>query len=62
MNTVVPRHVAELIRGMADVEEMLGANIVQGKLNDSGNYGTALTPTLEHLLLFIVCNVDNCRS
>lgn len=47
---------------MADVEEMLGANIVQGKLNDSGNYGTALTPTLEHLLLFIVCNVDNCRS
>ena len=28
-----------LVQGIAEVEEMFSHNIVQGKLNDQGNYG-----------------------
>lgn len=31
-----------LIQGITEVEEMFAHNIVQGKLNDQGNYGTIL--------------------
>ena len=30
----------ELFRGIEEVDEMLRFNIVQGKLNERGNYGT----------------------
>jgi hypothetical protein len=30
-----------LIRGIEEVEEMFANNIVQGRLNDKGNYGAS---------------------
>ena len=33
-----------LISGIKDVEDLLSMNIVQGKLNDRGNYEVKLTP------------------
>lgn len=34
------QHPEGLVQGIAEVEEMFSHNIVQGKLNDQGNYGT----------------------
>lgn len=43
-DTTNPSPTAEgLIRGIEEVEEMFAHNIVQGRLNDQGNYGAFAT-------------------
>jgi hypothetical protein len=38
--------VEELYKGIEEVDEMLRFNIVQGKLNDRGNFGTSVFAVL----------------
>jgi hypothetical protein len=38
-NVTDPHDLAQLMRGVEEVDEMLRFNIVQGTMNERGNYG-----------------------
>jgi hypothetical protein len=50
------------LKGIEEADEVLRFNIVQGALNDKGNYGTCVLLAVASVVILSLIPVDFCRG